>query len=48
MARRNEGKETWHRLLEWERGQTPAERLAAILLNYELFTFKSYISSYIS
>jgi hypothetical protein len=33
MARMNEGKETWHRLLEWDRGQAAAERLAAILLN---------------
>jgi len=37
MARMNEGKETWHRLLEWDRGQAPAERLAAILLHYDGF-----------
>lgn len=38
MARRmNEGKETWHRLLEWDRGQAPAERLAAILLHNDGF-----------
>lgn len=37
MARRSEGKETWHRLLEWDRGQAPAERLAAIILNSDGF-----------
>lgn len=37
MARRNEGKETWHRLLEWDRGQASAERLAAIILLSEGF-----------
>ena len=37
MARMNEGKETWHRLLEWDRGQAPAERLAAILLHNDGF-----------
>lgn len=37
MVRRNEGKETWHRLLEWDRGQAPAERLAAIILNCDSF-----------
>lgn len=35
--RMNEGKETWHRLLNWDRGQTPAERLAAIILSNEGF-----------
>ncbi len=30
--RRNDGRETWFRLLEWDKGQTPAERLAAIIL----------------
>lgn len=30
--RRNDGRETWYRLLEWDKGQTPAERLAAIIL----------------
>lgn len=30
--RRNDGRETWHRLLEWDKGQTPAERLAAVVL----------------
>ena len=29
--RRNDGRETWFRLLEWDKGQTPAERLAAII-----------------
>lgn len=37
MARMNEGKETWHRLLVWDRGQSPAERLAAIILQGEGF-----------
>lgn len=38
MARMSEGKETWYRLLEWDRGQTPAERLAALLLHGEEFS----------
>jgi hypothetical protein len=33
----NEGKETWYRLLNWDRGQAPAERLAAIILRDEGF-----------
>jgi hypothetical protein len=37
MLRMNEGKETWHRLLNWDRGQAPAERLAAIMLKDEGF-----------
>ncbi|HEY5556271.1 hypothetical protein [Acetobacterium sp.] len=37
MTRRAEGKETWHRLLEWDRGQASAERLAAIILNSDGF-----------
>lgn len=37
MYRMTEGKETWHRLLEWDRGQAPAERLAALLLNEDGF-----------
>lgn len=32
-----EGKETWHRLLQWDRGQAPAERLAAIILHNDGF-----------
>lgn len=35
--RRTDGRETWYRLLEWDKGQTPAERLAAIILNSEGF-----------
>ena len=31
--RRSEGKETWHRLLEWDRGRASSERLAAIILS---------------
>ena len=34
---RRDGSETWHRLLEWDKGQTPAERLAAVILNIEGF-----------
>ena len=35
--RRAEGRETWHRLLEWDKGQTSSERLAAIILSSEGF-----------
>lgn len=35
--RMSEGKETWHRLLAWDRGQTASERLAAILLASDSF-----------
>lgn len=37
MSRRNEGKETWHRLLQWDSGQASAERLAALILHNEGF-----------
>lgn len=37
MARMNERKEAWHRLLAWDRGQAAAERLAAILLHSDGF-----------
>lgn len=30
--------ETWHRLREWSYGQTPSERLAALMLDEEGFT----------
>lgn len=30
--RRSDGREAWHRLIEWDKGQTPSERLAATLL----------------
>lgn len=33
--RRTEGSETWHRLLDWDRGQAAAERLAAQILMIE-------------
>ena len=33
--RRIEGTETWHRLLDWDRGQAAAERLAAQILVLE-------------
>jgi hypothetical protein len=29
--------ETWHLLLEWTMGQTPSERMAALILNEEGF-----------
>lgn len=35
--RRQDGREAWNRLLEWDKGQTPAERLAAVLLKAEGF-----------
>lgn len=35
MGRRNSGNETWHRMSEWDKGQTSAERLAAQILIYE-------------
>jgi hypothetical protein len=34
-TRRTEGAETWHRLREWDRGQAPAERLAAQILQVQ-------------
>ncbi len=37
VTRRTSGSETWHRLIEWDRGQTPAERLTAHLLREEGF-----------
>ncbi len=34
MKRQNDGRETWHRLLNWDKGQAPSERLSAqILIN---------------
>lgn len=36
--RKMDGRETWHRLLEWDKGQTPSERLAAVLLNSQGYT----------
>lgn len=33
--RQTEGKETWSRLLDWDRGQAPSERLAAQILRIE-------------
>ena len=35
--RMSEGRETFNRLLNWDRGQAPAERLAAIILSKEGF-----------
>lgn len=37
-VRRHDGRETWSRLLEWDKGQSPSERLAATLLTSEGFT----------
>ncbi len=33
IMRRREGEETWHRLLEWDRGQAASERLATTILS---------------
>ena len=38
MLKRKDGRETWHRLLEWDKGQAPSERLAAIVLQGEGFS----------
>ena len=35
--RRNDGRETWYRLLEWDKGQAAAERMAAVILVNEGF-----------
>ena len=35
--RMGEGRETFNRLLNWDRGQAPSERLAAIILSNEGF-----------
>ena len=32
-----EGRETFNRLLNWDRGQAPSERLAAVILSKEGF-----------
>jgi len=37
MGRRIEGKETWHRLREWDKGQAPSERLSAQILLQEKY-----------
>lgn len=37
MPRQLDGRETWHRLLGWDKGQAPAERLAAQILISERF-----------
>jgi hypothetical protein len=38
LVRRTEGRETWTRLRDWDRGQAPAERLAALILQLEGFS----------
>ena len=35
--RRAEGRETFYRLLEWDKGQAASERLAALILEQEGF-----------
>ena len=37
MAKQKDGRETWRRLLEWDKGQSPSERLAAQFLIYEKY-----------
>lgn len=37
MTRRKDGRETWQRLKEWDKGQAPSERLAAQVLVSERF-----------
>lgn len=37
MKRRDAGKETWHRLLEWDNDSAAAERLSALVLQLEGF-----------
>ena len=36
--RRKDGRETWNRLLEWDKGQGPLEKLAGALLKSENYT----------
>ena len=38
MSRRKKGTETWKRLLEWDNGQAPSERMAALVLKRVGFT----------
>ena len=35
--RSKDGRETWRRLLEWDKGQAPSERLAGHILRIEQF-----------
>jgi hypothetical protein len=37
MTRRPDTRETWQRLVNWDKGQTPSERLAAQVLLYDKF-----------
>lgn len=37
MRRQTDGRETWHRLLDWDKGQAPSERLAAQILVSEKY-----------
>ncbi|MCL2362272.1 MAG: hypothetical protein FWC73_10720 [Defluviitaleaceae bacterium] len=38
MTRRGDGRETWHRLLQWDKDSASAERLAAIILSNDGFS----------
>ena len=35
MARQKDGRETWNRLLKWDKGQAPSERLTSLILESE-------------
>lgn len=37
--RRTDGDETWFRLIDWTKGQKPAERMSAQILQFEGFTY---------
>lgn len=37
MNRRKDGRETWNRLIEWDKGQTSSERLSSSILSYEKY-----------
>jgi len=37
MVRQKDGRETWNRLLKWDKGQAPSERLAAQIIIFEGF-----------
>ena len=40
--RKNDGRETWHRLSDWDKGQAPAERLAAVVLLSDGFRWQGW------
>ncbi|MFZ6664708.1 hypothetical protein [Peijinzhouia sedimentorum] len=37
MSRQTDGRETWHRLINWDKGQSPSEKLSAQILIYEKY-----------